>query len=90
MCSACHLSLSFGELHTRAVHLLHTFGECAQESKQKGPKDEAEGLAKRLQRINEALDEANRKAQNSRSAASDAKKEADGLRPKYTSLKVRV
>jgi hypothetical protein len=59
-----------------------------QESKRKGPKDEADGLAKRLQRINEALDEANKKAVNARSAAESAQKEADGLRPKYDELKV--
>jgi chromosome segregation ATPase len=61
-----------------------------QESKRKGPKDEADGLAKRLQRINEALDEANKKAVNARSAAESAQKEADGLRPKYDELKVSL
>lgn len=60
----------------------------AQEAKRKGPKDEADGLARRLQRINEALDEANKKAVNARSAAESAQKEADGLRPKYDQLKV--
>ena len=39
--------------------------------------------------MQEALDEANKKAVNARSAAESAQKEADSLRPKYQELKVR-
>lgn len=62
----------------------------SQEAKRKGPKDEADGLSKRLQRINESLDEANKKASTARSAAKAAQKEAGSLHPKYQDLQVHV
>lgn len=60
-----------------------------QAAKQKGPKDEAAGLAQKLDRINAALDEANKKAVNASRSADNAEKEAAPLRPKIADFQVQ-